>query len=409
MESVLRALGLQGAPEPGRCQCGCGGRTRIADQRDARTYGCPVGEPVPYLPFHTKRKRPSLEERECGYATPCWLWTGPATSRYPLLRAERAYVSVVRLVYERLVGPLRDGEPVRRRCRQLMCVRPDHLAAVSTTGAYVERSESDGLCLCGCGRATELATGTDTSRGLVAGMPRRYVRGHERRRGQIVVVERGFLSACWEVTGGRCSGGYASRDGERAHRAVVEAALGAPLGDLVVHHRCRNRACCRLDHLVVISAEMNARGGVGRPPAEEALTRIRTSYRLSRRPEPGLPEYVIAELDFETPCWIWLRALSRNGYPHLEPSRAERRKPAREVPSRYAHRLSYEAHFGPVPPGLELDHLCGHRCCINPAHLEAVTRAENVRRRVNRHALRDRLHAKREGADDVAIGASAAV
>jgi len=45
-----------------------------------------------------------------------------------------------------------------------------------------------------------------------------------------------------------------------------------------------------------------------------------------------------------------------------------------------AHRASYEAFVGPIPDGLDLDHLCRNKPCINPAHLEPVTRAENLRR-----------------------------
>lgn len=43
-----------------------------------------------------------------------------------------------------------------------------------------------------------------------------------------------------------------------------------------------------------------------------------------------------------------------------------------------AHRASYELFVGPIPAGLVIDHLCGNKLCVNPAHLEAVTQRENV-------------------------------
>lgn len=48
--------------------------------------------------------------------------------------------------------------------------------------------------------------------------------------------------------------------------------------------------------------------------------------------------------------------------------------------SRVVHRVAYEVWVGAIPDGLELDHLCGVRCCVNPAHLEPVTHYENLMR-----------------------------
>jgi hypothetical protein len=66
--------------------------------------------------------------------------------------------------------------------------------------------------------------------------------------------------------------------------------------------------------------------------------------------------------------------------------------------TRYAHRVAYEIAYGAVPTGLEVDHLCKVTFCINPDHLEAVTRTVNVRRsrapEANRLRGRQRTHCK---------------
>lgn len=47
---------------------------------------------------------------------------------------------------------------------------------------------------------------------------------------------------------------------------------------------------------------------------------------------------------------------------------------------RYAHRIAWELHRGPIPAGMTIDHLCRTRWCVNVEHLEVVTLAENIRR-----------------------------
>ena len=68
-------------------------------------------------------------------------------------------------------------------------------------------------------------------------------------------------------------------------------------------------------------------------------------------------------------CWEWTR-YREGGYGRLK-------RNGRHV---LAHRFFYEICFGPVPVGLDLDHLCRNRWCCNPDHLEPVTRRENVLR-----------------------------
>lgn len=69
-------------------------------------------------------------------------------------------------------------------------------------------------------------------------------------------------------------------------------------------------------------------------------------------------------------CWLWLGALGWNGYGRF----------GIEGNNRLAHRVAYERLIAVIPVGLEIDHLCRVRCCVNPLHMEAVTRLVNVMR-----------------------------
>lgn len=70
------------------------------------------------------------------------------------------------------------------------------------------------------------------------------------------------------------------------------------------------------------------------------------------------------------PCWLWTGAIQSEGYGMI-------RIDDRAV---YAHRLSVEISRGDVPIGMDVDHLCRNRGCVNPDHLEAVSHATNIRR-----------------------------
>jgi len=78
-------------------------------------------------------------------------------------------------------------------------------------------------------------------------------------------------------------------------------------------------------------------------------------------------------------CWPWRRAISSNGYGHVLGDNGRQQS---------AHTLAYEAYYGPVANGMEIDHLCRNRMCCNPFHLEAVTHRENVLRGTSLSALR---------------------
>src|SRR5690606_12614402 len=88
-------------------------------------------------------------------------------------------------------------------------------------------------------------------------------------------------------------------------------------------------------------------------------------------------------------CWTWTRAKTEAGYGRCW----------WQGKDWLAHRASYTALIGPIPEGLELDHLCRNRACVRPDHLEPVAHAENVRRadyskkiarqRSQTHCLRD--------------------
>ena len=79
-----------------------------------------------------------------------------------------------------------------------------------------------------------------------------------------------------------------------------------------------------------------------------------------------------SKVDRTGECWVWTGTAAEGGYGHFKISGT--------TLSAMAHRVAYRVLVGPIPDGLQLDHLCRNPPCVNPAHLEPVTARENIRR-----------------------------
>lgn len=170
--------------------------------------------------------------------------------------------------------------------------------------------------------------------------------------------------SCWLWTGGRHARtglGVISVQGKQqaVHRVAYEL-WGAPIPDgFQVDHTCGVRHCVNLAHLMAVPGRCH----VGPVP-------------------PGVTpvfKYLLGKFTIGDGCWEWTAGKNAAGYGVFK----NRRWPQH---SRLAHRVLYTLLVGPIPAGLELDHLCRNRGCVNPKHLEPVTRRVNTLRGETRGA-----------------------
>lgn len=102
--------------------------------------------------------------------------------------------------------------------------------------------------------------------------------------------------------------------------------------------------------------------GLGRTAIQHLLATQGISRQRSLK-----DRFLLRRIVYSNGCWGWTsRRPAKNGYNYLN--------------NQLAHRIAYELYKGRIPDGLTLDHLCRHRWCVNPDHLEAVTNRENILR-----------------------------
>ena len=85
----------------------------------------------------------------------------------------------------------------------------------------------------------------------------------------------------------------------------------------------------------------------------------------------ALPPYYAERIVLDGDCWRWTAHLNPTGYGVAA---------LRHNRTALAHRTVHELLVGPIPEGMTIDHLCRVKSCVNPEHMEIVTRGENTRR-----------------------------
>jgi hypothetical protein len=231
-----------------------------------------------------------------------------------------------------------------------------------------------------------------------------------------VPESRPDLGPCWLWTGyvhpATGYGQFGVRAGTRLpHRIAYQYLVGPIPKGLHLDHLCHNRLCVNAErHLEPVTPQENIRRGDQgafwgyvpelipvKPKMEKPTTctecggdrpvykrtLCRPCYRkwlkdptVERPSQRTLEERFWAKVEKTDSCWLWTAAVNPGtGYGQFAIRHG--------VPVQ-VHRYSYELANGPIPDGFDVHHTCHVRRCLNPAHLQALSRSQNLALRKQR-------------------------
>lgn len=98
---------------------------------------------------------------------------------------------------------------------------------------------------------------------------------------------------------------------------------------------------------------------------------LRRGHELPAISDMAVKQRLLQNVKKVDSCWIWQGCLNKRGYGNIWYAGR----------SHLVHRVAYAIFRGTIEEGMTIDHICRVEACCNPAHLEAITKSENSKRR----------------------------